>query len=95
MMTEIYRNKEKVMPKRGQLFVVMHAHRIWKGLFFWDLNEAQGAIRGSLRHTNFKSERLGQSLILIDIISNDKYIIQPIDEFMGMEDVKPNSEYKN
>lgn len=86
-MKEAPRYAELALLERKECFVVMFAHSIWKGFFFESPEQAAGVLRDSI-DTRFKTMSGRGLTVLVDEATGQRYVIQPLLQFTGMEDLQ-------
>ena len=69
--------------------IVMHAFKIWKGFFFKSPEQAAGVIQSYYPGVRFKTLS-GNGLTIMEDLNDSKnrFVIQTVSEFRGMEDIQ-------
>lgn len=75
---------------RNELFVVLHSHTIWKGVFFESMEQAFNIIIMFHRKCTFNKQ--GNSLV--EKGNGKRFTVYPVKQYMTMDDIKTLAEYE-
>jgi hypothetical protein len=75
------------LQERKKCYIVINAHAVWKRMWFETAEQAAGVVKAYYRDSFFRSSGGGVTT-LVDDVTQAKYTIMQIDQYLSMADIK-------